>query len=172
MTTAKLVLAAHDLADGGTHAVYARTAEYDCYRVSDPTTWDDAQSQWTRLDDARRAGRFPHVQHFEVRSTSDPKYVKAGLAILYRHPVVNPRGNKNVEDAARLAWYRWAGEEPHGKRQGRGGWFYYPNGRPAAQSLWSLARVCQAKKLVVRGVSGRWHAVDWDSEIRNAGEES
>lgn len=35
-------------------------------------SWSDAQDEWKRLDDARRAGNLPNVAYLVVRSEADP----------------------------------------------------------------------------------------------------
>lgn len=161
-----------------THAVFATTADGKRVRVSDHLSWDAAQLDWNRLDELRFGGRFPHVQHFAVRSTDDPQWSNAPLSLLHRSPVVEgSRGFKNVENAARAAWKLFTGNKFHRRAgvgrevesdtpgrptgvQGRGGWFYWPNGATAAQALSGLAGVCKRRNFVVQGADGRWYVVD------------
>jgi len=58
------------------HAVFATSPapEHRRVRVTRWLEWGAATDEWTRLDDRRRAGEMPHVKHFEVRSSDDPRY--------------------------------------------------------------------------------------------------
>lgn len=60
------------------HAVFANKRT----RVSNWTTWDAAQDLWSKLDDERRAGNYPHARFFEVRAKGDPVYSKLPKADL------------------------------------------------------------------------------------------
>jgi len=163
------------------HAVFATDHEHKTYRVSDPLPWGDAQDVWSNLDDLRRDGRMPHVTFYEVRSVtlgpdrpivgpevfSHDRYDRAPLNMMLRRKVVKSRGFKNLRDAARSAWRRFAptfvvreGSWNATGEQGRGGWFYYPNGCTAAQGLSDLAGLCLRKNMVVQGGDGRWYVVD------------
>lgn len=111
----------------------------------------------------------------EVRSHD--KYDKAPLDMNLTKPVVGLRGYSKVEDAARSAWKVYFGTRfsvrkgvgrerqsdeagyPTGV-QGRGGWFYYPNGTVAAQGLTDLARVALRRRMVVQGLNSRWYVVE------------
>lgn len=144
------------------HAVYARTAAGDLVRVTDPCSWQTAQNEWNHLDGARRNGYLPHVRHFEVRSLADPKYRDAPLSLLHAHLTTGGRGFKTEMNAARAAWKRFAptfrDDGVEVAEQGRGGWFYWPNGRTAAQGLKSLtAHVVRPRGMVVQGGDGRWY---------------
>lgn len=161
------------------HAVFATDFEHKTYRVSDPLGFGQAHDEWTRLDDARRAGETPQFKFYEVRSVtlgpdrplvgpevrSHDRYDRAPLVPTVAR-VLPGRGYGKVEDAARAAWKLYAPtfrDRRHTARlvessdQGRGGWFYWPNGRTAAQGLRDLARVCKQKQFVVRGGNGRWY---------------
>jgi hypothetical protein len=118
----------------------------------------------------------------EVRSHD--RYDRAPLnQMMARVVVKGSRGFKKAEDAARAAWRIFAPEftdrgyharylrrfrEARGHavearkstEQGRGGWFYYPNGTTAAQGLHDLARVCKARNLIAQGVNGKWYVVE------------
>jgi len=163
------------------HAVFATDYAHKTYRVSDPLPWGDAQDVWANLNDLRLDGRVPQVKFYEVRSVtlgpdrpivgpevfSHDRYDRAPLDMMFRRKVVKSRGFKNVRDAARSAWRRFAptftvreGSWNATGRQGRGGWFYYPNGCTAAQGLGDLAGLCLRKNMVVQGGDGRWYVVD------------
>lgn len=110
--------------------------------------------------------------------TSHDRYDGAPLDLLYATPVATTannsgrgRGYARVEDAARAAWKRafptfrsWLDKRMRsGERtgvQGRGGWFYWPNGQTAAQGLDGLARVCKSRRMVVQGADGRWYVTE------------
>jgi hypothetical protein len=165
-----------------THAVFAvvlnkKTEQKMRLRVAEAGSWDRAQAQWRRLDNARLAGRFPQVLHFVVRSLDDPAWAPAEAQVL--QAVLPSKGHKNVEDAARKAWALLTGNTFHvrpryrGDRfadglgessgvQGRGGWFYWPNGVTAAQGRSDLARVAKRRNLVQEGTDGRWYVTDSD----------
>lgn len=160
-----------------THYVYATTADGTTHRVSDPLPWGQAQSAWNRLDENRRAGCMPHVRHFEVRSTDDtqPRFAEAKTnPLVLKVVVANSRGHKHVADAARVAWKlhfptfrswydRRVAPDDKDRRtgtQGRGGWYYFPNGQTAAQGLTGLAPVAKKRGMVVHGADGRWYVVD------------
>lgn len=140
------------------HAVFATLADMTVVRVSDPETYPAAVARWKTLDDLRRSRRFPTVRHFEVRSLYDPRYADAPVRVI--DPLDAPsRGYRNVEDASRRAWRAWQGDTtPYGTTQGADGWFYWHNGRTAAQGLRGLARLCRSRGLVALGVDGRWHS--------------
>ena len=164
------------------NAVFATAHNGRAFRVSDPLSWDAAQSEWRKLDEMHRAGRLPHVKFFEVRTvflgpdrplvgpkvTSHGRYDGALVDLLYATPVVSgSRGFANVEDAARAAWraafpsYRTPYDRRNGLpasgTQGVGGWFFWPNGHTAAQGLRGLAAVVQNRRMVVQGGDGRWY---------------
>jgi len=168
------------------HAVFATDGEHKTFRVSDPLSWNDAQNEWTKLDDQRRAGLLPQAKFFEVRAVtlgpdrplvgpevrSHDRYDRAELNMQMTRPVSSTRGFADVEDAAHRAWMEltdgeytvrkrsWSGELTEYKgQQGLGGWFYYPNGQTAAQGKRDLVRVATARRLVVRGANGRWYPV-------------
>lgn len=163
-------------------AVFATDTKGQTYRVSDPSTYGEALAEWDRLDDLRRAGHLPHVRHFEVRTVelgpdrplvgpevrSHGRYDRAPLNLTLTRPVASTRGFSKPEAAARAAWKlfapvyrtRWdrdTGHAPSGV-QGRGGWFYYPNGQTAAQGLHNLARLARLRGLVVEA-NGRYYPV-------------
>lgn len=139
-------------------AVYATLASGRVVRVSDPSTWDRAQAEWRKLDEARLDGRFPDVRYFEVRRTDDPRYADAPVSLGHSTPYMKSRGYSKVEGAARRAWLLWQGETSRdGLRQGSGGWFRWHNGRSAAQGLDELAKLAKSRGLVVQGVDGRWY---------------
>lgn len=143
---------------GGHYAVFARTAQGERVRVSDPGTWDQAQGQWRKLDEQRHTGHFPHVRHFEVRDfVNDLDYAVAPLVLRYGEPVIPTRGFTRPDTAARRAWKLWQGEPRNGRTQGNGGWFYWHNGRTAAQGLAGLERLCRQRGLIEQGVNGRWY---------------
>lgn len=141
-----------------THAVYATLADHSKVRVSDPAGWNAAQYEWSRLEEARRARRFPDVRYFCVRSTSDPAWSDAPVSLGHATPYEPSRGFKWIGDAAAAAWKKWQGETTlTGMTQGTGGWFYWHNGRPAAQGRDELGALARARGLVVQGVDGRWY---------------
>lgn len=160
-----------------THAVFGLDAEGKKFRVSEDLTWNQAQREWTRLDDLRRAGYLPHVRFFEVRSTDDPRYADLTTNMKLLACVLTTRGFKNEKDAAHAAWKHAMGDRFHvrpryrGDRyadapgqktgvQGRGGWFYYPNGVTAAQGKDDLVRVAKARGLYAKGCDGRFYVFD------------
>lgn len=162
------------------HRVYATDANGKTWRVSDDLTWNMAQEQWRRLDDCRTAKLMPHVRHFEVRSADDPqeRFAKASVNMTLLRVVLNPkaRGFRNEETAAREAWKafaptfrswydkRVAPDNPQRRTgvQGRGGWYFYPNGQTAAQGLTGLVPLARRMNLYVRGVDGRFYVLDLD----------
>jgi hypothetical protein len=109
---------------------------------------------------------------------SHDRYDGAKVDVLYRRPVLaRSRGFKSLEQAARAAWRHSMGDrfrvragvgrerysDPAGTMtgvQGRGGWFYYPNGTVAAQGRYDLARVAQQRRMVVAGADGRWYVLE------------
>jgi hypothetical protein len=141
------------------YAVFATTPDHQRVLVSDHTpSYGVALGSWKRMDDLRLDGRFPHVKFFEVRSTDDPGYADAPVSLLHSEPLPRSRGFRNYRDAARRAWRMWQGDRtPHGSPQGTGGWFYWGNGRTAAQGLGDLERLCRNRGLVVQGVDGRYY---------------
>lgn len=139
------------------HAVFATTAAGERVRVSDPADWSATTADWSRLDTLRRQRRFPTVKFFEVRSMDDPGYRDAPVSLGHGTPVEPSRGFKRVEDASRRAWSLWQGSPRTGARQGEGGWFYWHNGRAAAQGLYGLAELARLRGLVEMGVDGRWY---------------
>lgn len=160
-------------------AVFATDFAGNTFRVSDPLDWNGAHDEWEKLDTARRAGETPQFLFYEVRTVtlgpdrpivgpevrSHDRYDRAPLAFVAL--VVPGRGYGKAEDAARVAWkwYAPAFREHHGyiarpnvsSDQGRGGWFYWPNGQTAAQGLRSLAELCKQKLFIVQGGDGRWY---------------
>lgn len=170
-----------------THAVFATLADHSRVRVTEPASWNLTQLRWSRLDDARLAGRksrgahYPNVRHFEVRSMDDPNYNQSPARVL--QACLPGRGFKNAEDAARVAWRLLTGNSYHRRNrghrlgdlpgestgvQGVGGWFYWPNGVPAAQGLYGLVRVCRSRNLVQQGCNGRWYVTDTDFDADTA----
>jgi hypothetical protein len=176
-----------------THAVFAVTAKNERVRISEDLSWNAAQYQWRKLDDERVAGHFPHVKFFAVRSTSDPQWSDAAVSFIHGRRTTSTKGYGNShgsgwgndltgrEKAARAAWKALTGGVFHrragvgreresdrpGERtgqQGRGGWFYWPNGVIAAQGLHGLARLCEQRGMIVEGASGRWFAIDLDEQ--------
>lgn len=155
-----------------THAVFGAKADGTRFRVSDNLTWGAAQLEWNRLDELRRAGYLPHVRFFEVRSTDDPKYADLPVNFTMLRCTLGGRGYKNEQKAAREAWRHAMGDRFHDRGrdaagvrtgvQGRGGWFYYPNGTTAAQGLYGLVRVARQRNLMVRGCDGRFYVLDAD----------
>lgn len=153
-------------------AVFGTDYAHRTFRVSDPLSWGEAQNVWGQYDEDRRDGLLPQWKHFEVRTVevgpdrplvgpeirSHGKYDRAPFAFVKR--VRHPRGFTYVEDAARAAWVRFAPE----KDQGRGGWFYWPNGRTAAQGLVHLAQLCRQKHMIVEGGNGRWYDLAQDKD--------
>ena len=143
------------------YAVFATTPEGDIVRGLSFEEYGAAVEHWTELDNARRAGLYPHVKHFEVRSTPDPKYSAAPNGTIQFIPTDGGRGfaddayfqgrrtltRTGREKAARVAWKRTIPAE-RGIIQGSGGWFYR-NGQPVAQGLRSLATVCERHHLIV-----------------------
>lgn len=55
-------------------AVFATSWELRRSRSTRWLSWGDAQDEWERLDDLRRAGKLDGVKFLEVRSADDPKY--------------------------------------------------------------------------------------------------
>lgn len=112
------------------HAVFATTHDHKTYRVSDPASWNQAQKEWSRLDDLHRSGLLPQTKFFEVRSVylendrplvgpdvrSHDRYDNAPFALFtYTSPVTNSKGFGDSngtrsrdfsgrEKAARAAW--------------------------------------------------------------------
>lgn len=141
-----------------THAVFATTAAGERVRVTDPASWNWAQAEWKRMDDARRSRQFPTVKFFEVRSMDDPAYKDSPVSLGHGTPVEVSRGFGNVRDAARRAWLLWQGQpRKWGVEQGSGGWFFWHNGRTAARGLDELTDLAKARGLVEQGVDGRWY---------------
>lgn len=154
------------------HALFATDADGNVYRVSDPLSYGAALAEWAHASERHDNGRLPHVKHLEVRSVtvgpdrplvgpevrSHGRYDGAPLNMNMVRPVTNSRGYKRAEDAARNAWLAFAPLRDRNASQGNGGWFYYPNARPAAQGKTALVRVCQRMRLIVQGVDGRWYA--------------
>lgn len=153
------------------YAVFAEL-ERTRVRVTAPMSWDLAQETWREMDDRRIAGRFPQVRHFVVRSTDDPKWKDAPDHLV--RACIPGRGFKDEQQAARKAWrlftggkFRRAGEVPGEETgvQGTGGWFYWPGGGPAAQGLYGLARLCNHRGMIQRGIDGRYY-VTGDSPVK------
>lgn len=155
------------------HRVFATDASGTTYVVSDNLSWGQAQYAWRVLDDLRLAGRMPHVRHFEVRSNADqqPRFRDAKLNMLLVRPVV--KGSRGFADdryfAGRRSFERTGLEKVASKawrlfsdKPSAGGWFYWPNGRPACQGLRDLGKLCERKGLVVKGVDQKWYVVDND----------
>lgn len=169
------------------HAVFATDHQHQTFRVSDALSWDAAQSEWQKLDDQRLAGVLPHAKYFEVRTVwlgpdralvgpevrSHDRYDRAPVDLMFTRQVVfGQRGWAKLTDAARAAWrYYFPEFRERGHRgryaetsteQGRGGWFYYPNGCTAAQGLQALGKVCLRRHMLVRGANGRYYVVNPD----------
>lgn len=161
-------------------AVFATDGEHNVYRVSDPLRWDEAQDEWSRLDDLRRAGRIPQTKFFEVRKVwlendrpivgpdvrSHDRYDKAPLKQSMTQLVAteHPKGFGWEGDAARAAWkLHFPTYKPRRGKfwnqgvQGYGGWYYWPNGTTAAQGLAHLAQICRRRFYIVQGTDGRWY---------------
>lgn len=146
------------MTDHATHAVFATTAEGERVRVTDPASWNETQYAWQKLDENWRAWRFPHVQYFEVRSMDDLGYRDAPTSLSHGEPLDPSLGFSNYRDAARRAWRMWQGDKtPTGATQGTGGWFYWHNGRTAAQGMSDLESLARRRGLVVQGVDGRYY---------------
>lgn len=161
------------------HAVFATRADDSAtYRVSDPLSWDSAQAEWKRLDDLHRKGLLPQAKFFEVRSvtlgpdrplvgpevSSHGRYDKAPVNLNMARPVTGKRGYGKLEDAARKAWKMFAPTYTPRNRwnqgvQGLGGWYFWPNGRSAAQGLSGLGRLVVGRQMVVQS-GGRWFVYD------------
>jgi hypothetical protein len=139
------------------YAVFATLADRTKVKVSDDVSWDRAQGEWRKLDDDRLAGLHPDVRHFEVRDTDDPGYAAAKVSFGHAAPLLRSKGFKHFKDAARKAFLLWQGKPRNGREQGVGGWFYWHNGRPAAQGLDELAKLARQHALVVEGVDGRYY---------------
>lgn len=165
------------------HRVYATTAS-GTFRVSDDLSWNAAQWEWNRLDELRRAGYMPHVKFFEVRSVDDatPRFVEAKVNAGLLRVTLKQRGYGSAEAAARAAWRHLYGDRFHvragvgrsiesdepGERtgvQGRGGWFYYPNGTVAAQGRYGLEKLARRMGLFVNGLDGRYYVLDADAGL-------
>lgn len=56
------------------HAVFATDHQHRRYRVSRWLGWNEAQDEWTRLDDLRRTGALPQAKFYSVRSQHDPQW--------------------------------------------------------------------------------------------------
>lgn len=160
------------------HGVFVTTATGDKRRLTDPLTWDAAQHEWLQLDDDRRAGRYPHIRYFEVRSMGDPGYRDLPVMCLGVVKVLPGSRGTTLGRAARRAWRLWQGDlTPHGSTQGTGGWFYYRNGRTAAQGVGdgyrqpdgtyrcrgTLAELCERRGLIVQGQDGKWYVVEHET---------
>lgn len=144
------------------HAVFATYADGSKARVTEPNSWSWTINRWNQMDEMRRGKRYAEVRFFEVRSMDDPKY--KDLPIGHVRQTKKGRGFTYAEDAAKKAWKAWQGNEtPHGTTQGTGGWFYWHNGRTAAQGAASLADICIRRGLIVEGADGRWHVEDVDA---------
>lgn len=153
------------------YAVFARTSDGDRVRVTDFESWDTSQYHWGLLDEARRSKLFPHVKHFEVRSMADPNYKDSPVSMLHRTPVLG--GGRGFSDAKGTGWGNdLTGQEKAAKKawklfapldyQGRGGWFYWPNGRAAVQGVYRLATLCKRRNMIVAGVDGKWYVLNPD----------
>lgn len=156
------------------HVVLAVTADGSAYREGEPTSWDSAQDSWLAHDDARRAGRRPHVRFYAVRSAtdSDPRWVNARTARWPFLGVVGSRGygtgqgrDGGREKAARHAIRRRVPNpgNPSGV-QGMGGWYYRADGSTLAQGLDDLARVAIQRGWIAEGINGRWFVIATASE--------
>jgi hypothetical protein len=154
------------------HAVvYARLHDGRLAKGLEFETWTDAVIEWEKLDNARHAGLFPHVKHFEVRDPADPKYANAErLPIAFLRTIgtmgfgdsestrrVGARGDGK---AARAAWKRWAPTARNRGYQGEGGWYFHADGRVAAQGMNDLANVARRHNLIVQGANGRWFVTE------------
>lgn len=135
-------------------------------QVATGLSWADAQAQWRALDDARRQGLYPHVAWYAVRSTDDPVWRLAPLCKQYLLPVAAgcKRGHATAAAAARKAWRLYAPTYTPRKRwhrgvQGLGGWYYWPDGRVAAQGTNDLVRLVRQRGLVAAGSGGRWYVL-------------
>jgi hypothetical protein len=164
------------------HIVGAVTAQGDYVRTTATWTWRGAQRLWQELDDRRRAGEFPHVKFFVVRSVDDPQWNSASgpkwkdadrsvVAFIGVQP--GQRGFRDdsetnrtyarsgAEKAARKAWKLWQGDKtPHNTTQGTGGWFYWRNGRTAAQGTRDLVRLALKHRMIVEGADKRWYVTE------------
>lgn len=141
------------------HGVFATLASGEKVKVAGDLMWSVAQNDWTKRDDARRAGLYPHVRHFEVRSMDDPAYRDLPEAEV---KLVKPgQKGKNAGTAARQAWKAKHGKlTPNGATQGTGGWFYTSKGDPAVQGLdgpHGLVARCKRQGLIVEGRDGKWY---------------
>lgn len=124
-------------------------------------TWNEAQARWLELDDARRAGRAPHVRYFAVRSTDDPQW--SGIDVLYKpgyfNPVESTRGFSSASAAAKRASELYMDDEtPNGRANGTAGW-YYQNGSAIAQGRHGLIIHTKARQWIVN-VGERWFVLD------------
>lgn len=112
----------------------------------------------------------------EIRSHG--KYDGAKLDLIYTKPVVG----KGYADSTALGSYPYTGQMKAARAawklrhpefkvtsydgrvvpcedQGRGGWYYWPNGRPAAQGLRDLGRICERRGYIVEGAD-RWYVLE------------
>lgn len=153
-----------------THGLFAVERSGDVRRyvkVDDFETYDDALKAWYVHDDARRAGRRPHVSFYAVRALDDPKWRTATRDASAARDALTKRGFTHIEDAARRALVYRTGKEVtfDGARtewktrtQGEGGWFYF-GGRTFAQGLHDLAERAVWRGWVRHGFDGKWHAL-------------
>lgn len=104
-----------------THRVVARTTDgrYVTARALTGLTYLEAATAWTRLDDARRAGRLPMVDYLVVRSEDDPdpRWARAE-ADPAPFLVGRRQGHKARQDARRAFGLA------HGYKGQAGGWIY------------------------------------------------
>jgi hypothetical protein len=133
------------------------------HRLGVPDSYGSRLDSWRRHDDARLAGRRPHVRHYEVRSVDDPKAKAARKGDGAPGRDVAPtsaRGRATEKAAARQAVRLWI-PAPRSTRgeQGYGGWFYEADGRTLCQGLDDLAKVARRRGWIARDAAGRWHVI-------------
>ena len=139
------------------HVIIATTGSGRRVRSAAAWDWKSAIDYWYELDNARRDGRAPHVSFFEVRSLDEPGVEELPVDARPFLTVTTPRGFKSQEDAARVAW-----KQRYPLRyQGQGGWFYFGNGKTAAQGLASLAPLAAKHTLIIQAPgNGRWYVTE------------
>lgn len=127
--------------------------------VGPARTWDGAQARWRELDDARLAGRTPHIRYFAVRSVDDPDWHGALWKPGYFNPVVTTKGFSSARAAAKRASELYMDDEtPNGRANGTGGW-YYQGGSAIAQGHHDLIRHTRARQWIVPA-GDRWFVLD------------
>lgn len=137
---------------------------------------NEAVEAWYEHDNARLAGKRPHVRHYEVRAAADPKTQSAlgvedfgsrsNYSTLWVN-VITPRGfgpsmgrYSPREKAARAAIHQFP--KRNDLRQGEGGWYWDPfnrGQRTLAQGLNHLADIAERRGWIVKA-NDRWYATE------------